>query len=154
MVMLMKILFLDIDGVLNSQNFTKNNISRTILPDDSNIDPQSCKLLEDLLVSCPDLYIVISSTWRRMFNLNQLQNILKQKGLLSCNKIIDYTPSLQNSIRGNEIQSWLDEHPEVSLFAILDDDNDMGNITDHLIQTDFNIGLTSQEITVLKRLFS
>lgn len=28
-------------------------------------------------------------------------------------------------VRGHEIQAWLDKHPEVEKYAILDDDSDM-----------------------------
>ena len=32
---------------------------------------------------------------------------------------------LSEGVRGHEIQEWLDKHPEVTRYAILDDDSDM-----------------------------
>jgi len=57
----------------------------------------------------------------------------------------DFRTMFDNSQRGDEIEAWLNEHPEVKKFVILDDDNDMRNLMDHLIQTDFyKKGLTSE----------
>jgi hypothetical protein len=39
--------------------------------------------------------------------------------------IIDKTPELRGRLRGEEIETWLAVHPEVKVYAILDDENDM-----------------------------
>ena len=40
-------------------------------------------------------------------------------------EIIDRTPDLPGRLRGEEIEAWLAAHPEVEVYAILDDDTDM-----------------------------
>jgi Swiss Army Knife RNA repair-like protein len=47
-----------------------------------------------------------------------------EKKIIRC---FDVTPILHDLglSRGHEIQAWLNEHPEVERYAILDDDNDM-----------------------------
>lgn len=46
--------------------------------------------------------------------------------------------------RGEQIAEWLAEHPEVTRFAIVDDDSDMGDLDSYLFKTDFNSGLTAE----------
>ena len=61
----MKIIFLDIDGVLNSDMYEAN---RTDWLDDNSIDPSRVKLLADL-VKASDAKIVLTSTWRVEWNM-------------------------------------------------------------------------------------
>jgi len=124
----MKVLFLDVDGVLN----TFNNISIYALsnPLVSNLD----KVVKE--TGCE---IVLSSTWRKfedhLFTLNRK---LGYYGIT----IFSHTNQLGGK-RGEEIQEWLDHHPEVMQYAIVDDDSDM---LDHQLpnffQTDPHYGLT------------
>ena len=60
----MKVLFLDIDGVLNSVEFSQKQVRRSLLADTSQIDPVACSKINNLVKTVPDLKIVISSTWR------------------------------------------------------------------------------------------
>lgn len=56
--------------------------------------------------------------------------------------IIDSTPVL-NGRRGHEIAHWLAAHPEVTTWAIVDDDSDMLPEQRHrFVQTDFSDGLS------------
>jgi hypothetical protein len=48
--------------------------------------------------------------------------------------------------RGEEIQAWLTENPDVTQFVILDDDSDMAHLIDHLVQTDHKVGLTAADV--------
>jgi hypothetical protein len=69
--------------------------------------------------------------------------------------ILDSTPNLGNAKRGVEIAEWLDDHPEVTHFVILDDDQDMEDLMDHLILIDPEVGLTDADADeVIKRLNS
>lgn len=43
--------------------------------------------------------------------------------------------------RGLEIQEWIREMDEVPSFVILDDDSDMGALSDRLVRTDSELGL-------------
>lgn len=58
-------------------------------------------------------------------------------------RLYDFTPVINNH-RGEEIQVWLDTHPDVKSFAILDDRDDMGPNMKRLVRTLFNYGLTEE----------
>jgi hypothetical protein len=89
-----------------------------------------------------DAKIVVSSTWRFQ-GLKTCQENLKNWGIAA--EVIDITPRLQNDngSRGDEIRQWLIENPGVSRFVILDDDTDMGDLREHLVKCDTNVGLTN-----------
>lgn len=128
----MKILFLDIDGVLNSRETLKcGTRSGSIM----GIDPYM-RILLDRIVQATDAKVVISSSWRLV--PKWLQEI-RDVGI----EFISRTPYLESKKRGEEIQQWLDEHPEVENYAILDDDSDMlpGQ---HFFKTSFEVGLTQE----------
>ena len=112
-----KVLFLDIDGVLNSKLFYKYIYK----PEngESRFDPY-CVILVKRLIEEFSLKIVISSTWRN----GPVNRLMKE---LNENNLIDYlhedwhTPIVRRLSRGNEIKLWLDSHPEVKDYLILDD---------------------------------
>lgn len=66
--------------------------------------------------------IVISSAWRRSKTLQQLQRLFSLHELETW--VIDLTPDLEGNgrTRADEIQAWLEIHPEVTNYVILDDD--------------------------------
>lgn len=121
----MKVIFLDIDGVLNHQKhyewlMTTNEptpMQRTYPYTEFN--PESCKLLKEVIDET-DAQIVVSSSWR-LDGLAKINKLLRFFGLPNA---IDITPCL-NTARGIEIDAWLAAHPEVDKYVILDDDEDM-----------------------------
>jgi hypothetical protein len=108
----MKILFLDIHGVVNSATSIRRN--RRL------IDPHLAFIVRRIAIAIPDLKVVLSSLWRCLGDGREIV----EKKIIRC---FDVTPILHDRdlSRGHEIQAWLDEHPEVERYAILDDDNDM-----------------------------
>ncbi len=114
----MNILFLDVDGVLNS---VRSAIAFDGYPNTHNtdkFDDISVNLIRTICYKY-DVKIVLSSTWRLFKGWEELRNQLQLP-------IIDKTPHLHLSRnRGGEIQRWLDSHPEVTKYAIIDDDTDM-----------------------------
>lgn len=131
----MKVLFLDVDGVLN--NYHMRNFGEAF-------SQPSCDALNTILERVPDLKIVISSAWR-IWGREYMQKILVKNGVsLSQGKVIDITGQEQG-IRGYQIQCWLDRNPGVTKFAILDDETDMGPLLDRLVKTNGYVGLTSAE---------
>lgn len=55
-------------------------------------------------------------------------------------------------MRGHEIQDWLDHHPEVTDYKIIDDDQDMlEHQMKKLIHTDGENGMTFENIRTLLR---
>lgn len=127
------ILFLDVDGVLNSNS--------------SGLEHDKCMLLKRI-VDESGCKVVISSTWRTFSSgRRKLIRLAEDIGM----EIISWTPDLRsrslmsNAVRGDEIQAWLNGHPEVERFVILDDDDDMAHLKDHLVQTWFENGLTEEK---------
>lgn len=115
----MKVLFLDVDGVLNSHRsaiaFGAMPWAHE-LPDVSKFDHIAVRLIRGIAETA-GAGIVLSSAWRQCDNWRDLGPAL---GL----NITDRTPSLLGP-RGKEIAAWLANHPEVERYAIVDDDGDM-----------------------------
>lgn len=140
----MKIIFLDVDGVLN-------NLKRWELPEmvmlgghaGALVDPLACELLVKL-VQETGAKIVISSTWRHYY-MQELELGLCLKFGLPRRTIIGKTPDFsgRNAPRGAEILAWLRTagNHEATGFVILDDDANMDQVSDHLVLTTFADGL-------------
>ena len=110
----MKVLFLDVDGVLNSLSwFAKSPPSST-----TEVDAKAVARVQNVLRRT-GAQLVLSSSWRHCPDLIEK---LKAQGL----PIIDRTPSINECRRGVEIRAWLVGHPEVTTYAIIDDDADAG----------------------------
>lgn len=107
----MKVLFLDIDGVVNSRATT--SFKNKLYP----VDPHMAFMVGKIQLDT-DCQVVLSSSWRH--HPDGVAAVEK-----SIVKIYDKTPMLNAGVRGHEIQAWLDKHPEVERYAILDDDSDM-----------------------------
>lgn len=141
----MKLIFLDIDGVLNYQLMWE--------------EKRQCKRHEELLKGAPDgahdicekkvellnelikkteAKVVITSTWRLSRSVEELQWVLDYKGFEG--EIIDKTPYLTFSNkdydysvpRGCEIKAWLETNKGILgnkitkvKYVIFDDDSDM-----------------------------
>ena len=132
----MKIIFLDIDGVLNCKDTVQR---QTRYPSIIGIDPYKAILL-DRIVLATGAKIVISSSWRHWPD-----SMTEIRRAVDPEHIIDVTPSLQSTrVRGFEIKKWLTEH-SVTKYAILDDDSDMlAEQWSHFFKTTWERGLTEE----------
>lgn len=136
----MKVIFLDIDGVLNSgrsflalshrmQDYPRSEDPYYAKITKSTIDEVSVELLNRVLREF-GAHLVLSSTHRMHFEdgpdkLAQIQTYLSFLGV-DGSRCVGYTPRL-NSIRGEEIAQWLDGSGValgVTDFIILDDSSD------------------------------
>lgn len=104
----MKVLFLDIDGVVNHAGSSNAGL----FP----IDPVAAARVARI-IAYTDCEIVLSSTWRK---LKEGREIVSQKVA----PIHDVTPDTDSYYRGDDIQAWLNKHPKVTRYAVLDDDAD------------------------------
>lgn len=148
----MKVIFLDFDGVLNSSaSFimeSRKTAAERGMPVNKTLDRTCCSNFQYILDKTPGLKIVISSTWRELFELDWLKEHLKSYGIDS-SLVIDKTPSLMGrgwdrADRGEEINAWLKEHPEVTKFVVLDD-NYIGDGLEEagkVVATSWTVGLT------------
>ncbi len=122
-----KIVFLDIDGVLNRRDtFAYSGTSFCL-------ERECVKRMKNILEKT-GAQVVLSSVWRKYE---------EGKALVRWHiEFIDQTKEL-DAIRGEEIKEWLDRHPDVEKYAILDDDTDMlpGQ---PLFQTSIQKGLTNK----------
>ena len=129
----MKVIFLDVDGVLNSMQDRFSQSLKTV---------DHLLLLQEL-VDKTGAKIVLSSSWR---GIPSLRKVVETKLKEINAEIIGVTKSLPES-RGSEIKDWLDSSPEpIEAFVILDDDQDMDDLFDHLVQTSTERGLTRVEM--------
>lgn len=140
----MKILFLGVDGVLNS------NETKELIPDTNftGIDNKYVKRLKKI-VDATDAQIVLCSTWRLEkshgwdHDLTGSRKYL-QKKLDKCGlRYVSQTPDLSKNgiMRGHEIQKWLDNNNDITIdsWIVLDDecfsDYEECKIMEHLIRT-------------------
>lgn len=145
----MRILFLDFDGVLNSERWVKRNQDKFKSLEwrmTTAIDPEAVAHLNKI-VAATACKVVISSTWRIMHELPKLRAILKQHGFQYSSDVIDRTPSgLSSSRRGHEIAHWLNEHGPIDGIVIIDDDSDMEHLRHKLVQTSWVNGLMDDHV--------
>jgi hypothetical protein len=129
----MKIIFLDIDGVLNT-NQTLADQGRQ-----DAICPIKMALFANVIKKT-GANIVISSTWRKhQFAMNTIQMNFVGHGII--NNYLGKTKCLNRS-RYHEIQDYLDTHPKVHNFAVLDDNLTAWYENNHFFRTSGFIGLT------------
>ena len=147
----MKVIFLDIDGVLNSDEYYRS-VDRTI-KEWSRFDPRVAKMITNLVEEF-SAKIVITSTWR--FGAVKLLNKeLKRSGLRKYLHNDWKSPQVHPSHRGTEIKMWVDKHPEVVNYLILDDDTNMleEQVT-HFVRTDLRIGMLDEHIRKANEILS
>ena len=162
----MKIVFLDIDGVLVSthrKKYTEGSQQRDqygLLFDGFAVDN-----LEHLARES-DAKVVISSTWR----LDRMPDWTPEKGhrqmvrlfrdrcvdvdivgvTTDVAKLIDSGPLAgllwEAAERGHEVQEYLNSHPEITHYVILDDHSDMlATQQPHFVQTKASEGFTWED---------
>ena len=168
----MKVIFLDVDGVLNCQS-TKEVIWR----DNGKLgfhgaESEKTKLLARIIKETGAV-IVLSSTWR----LNKVKSIFDNYLFLDDLEDGEYDESSEKSAyrylemrlaeydlsiyddtpdsggaysRGEEIYSWLEDHPEVTDYVVLDDeefrDFETYGLIAHVVYTSYAKGLTEKQV--------
>lgn len=151
----MKVVFLDIDGVINTVGAELGfNLCYGIEPNGENIplrkrlselfDP-ACLYYLRQIVEDTGCKIVVSSTWRHGETTESMKEWFTCPVIREA--IIDKTPSFGSLSypelkdrrgrvqRGEEIKWWVDQHPEVTRYAVLDDDSDMDAVYNNFFKT-------------------
>lgn len=144
----MKVIFLDIDGVLNSREYDRKRDKSKL----TNVDETRLPLVKQI-VDETGAKIVLSSTWRQHWEKNPadceedgvyLNEIFARAGL----EIYDKTPFLGICAnRRDEVKSWLDTAREnIERFVIIDDYAfGWGDLWDYYVKTNPNFGLGLEE---------
>lgn len=144
--MKLKIIFLDIDGVLNPSRFmnifykVRKELGDGVKTRDEfghYFAPYTVDALEKI-INQTAAKIVVSSVWRRS-GLEVMREMWKRRRLPG--EIYDVTPVL-NVERGYEIAEWLREN-DVDSYVIIDDNDDMLP-EQNFIQCNNKLGLTDE----------
>jgi hypothetical protein len=156
----MKIIFLDFDGVINSDEYMESDSFKEETKDypesqvwliemHFHLDPKAIALINQL-IKRTGAKVVASTTWRLHYSLEEMNKFLARRGAQF--SIIDVTPRLDAGLsipiyRGDEINAFLYHTPlSVDRFVILDDRDDMTDIKDRLVRVNPRIGLTQEDV--------
>lgn len=134
------IIFLDVDGVLNSFNFAdwrkteegkarrkylESNYDGITLNELILLDIKAMRLLADIIFKT-NAKVVISSTWRERSSPVHFTELFRINGIeLPKNTIIGLTPvmdQIEEHKRGVEIETWMNTHVFKGSYLALDDD--------------------------------
>lgn len=110
----MKVIFLDIDGVLNSDEYI-DSIKGKEMTAENEIDMEKVRLLEQA-INQTGARVVLTASGRYAQVGRYLRKVLSQMAIFT-----DATPYM-NNIRGLEIKEWLRQNNDVEDFVILDDE--------------------------------
>jgi len=175
----MRVIFLDIDGVLNSEAFLRKlDAQHRALEHkttcecyrlENQIDGEAIARLNRLVAETGSK-IVISSSWRKLLDPPELHRVLAGHGLVA--EIVGETPDGWDDairfdmkmeygldgdrlFRGHEIDFWLRyTGKDVDRFVILDDGSDMAMHKNRLVQTDCEEGLLDEHVELAIRVMS
>jgi hypothetical protein len=146
----MKVIFLDFDGVITTYNSKWK------------IDMNNIKIINDICDKT-NAKIVVTSSWRighrgdvLAFNGYLTQYIIEHNYLDNVqdtfDKFIGNIVGMTESIggwRGDEIKLYMNEHPDVENYVILDDDSDMCDYQlFNFVQTDACEGITERDAKI------
>lgn len=143
------VLFLDIDGVLNDHNWVGDAESCDI--------KRKCILQFNRIIRETGAVVVLSSAWRYMIHgeamtLSGFAYMMRTHGMTGAAELIGLTCRDEEiEHRGDQIAAWLKEHPEVTRYVVLDDDDgdSVSRCQDRhkhpFVRTDGRIGMTAED---------
>lgn len=161
----MRVVFLDIDGVLNTERYqTRLREEGKSRWDDFGqlFDPEAVENLKMVLDTFPEALLVINSSWK-LEGLDTMKALWKARllpGIIhSCTP--GYVPDLMDinlenyeniamlAGKGNEVKQWLEENAaEGCKYVIFDDMPDfLPEQEEHLVCTDPREGITVEDAT-------
>ena len=122
----MKVIFLDIDGVLNGIEFQKSFDKEPPI-----IDETRLTILKEI-IDRSGANVVLSSSWKKFWEPNCTFDIVFKKSGID---IYDITPALGR--KRDEISAWLSAHPNTESYVILVDAQvGWGDLLPFLVITD------------------
>lgn len=149
----MKVIFVDIDGVLNYSG------GKSVTPERMHFVEDEKLILLKQIVDATGAYLVLSSSWRygwREVDFGRTTSVFAHNYFRLRDKFHEFgmaffskTPILAGFTREMEIRYWLSnyEDEQMDAYVILDDDEfEFQNLKDHLIQTQSNEGLLESHV--------
>ena len=137
-----KAIFVDCDGVLLSDEFAKHCLETEGYDpfDRDDLDPRALRNLK-YIVDKTGAEIILSSSWRWDENaLNAVKRQFKEHNLVLADTTIMNIMSTLS--RTDEIQLYLREHPSVTKYVILDNDEIRVPLKKNWVRCLFKNGLT------------
>ena len=141
-----KIIFLDFDGVLNTEHY-QGLLQYQGKPWQDEygafFDPKAVKQLKRI-IDATDADIVVESSWKYL-GLDAMKELWKVRNLPGT--IIDITPSLLGKNKGVEIASWLSKYAKQDIrYVIIDDEYViLDSQVPHFILTNPYEGITEEQ---------
>lgn len=175
-----KIIFLDIDGVLNSDQYNRWKYKHHMRNQGfGSIDPRECYRMARFCEE-HNVKLVISSSWRNGNSWKQTYDEFMNEGFedlpyrhhgmkVLAPYIVGVTPYCESRHRGTEIQCFFDitngKYPTykkvmkedfvISNYCIVDDDDDMlKSQMNNFVQTDPLIGITRKDYRKIKQILN
>lgn len=174
----MKVVFLDMDGVLNSDAYFKAHGARpdedvppsrdewraTVGTDEwwiSMVDPEAVRRL-NRVVHGSGAKVVVSSSWRYHCDPETMQRVLDARGFEG--EVVGRTPltpempeGMRDLGRGPEIEVWLakNKHLDIEAFVILDDiaPRAFAHMAPYVVHTSWTRGMLDEHVEeALRRL--
>ncbi len=156
----MKYIFLDFDGVLNSDVYMKSKAYQDEVGeyDDweviqkahhTHLDPLALELI-DKIVYATGAVVIASTTWRLRYSIAEMNLMLENRGAKF--RISGVTPAIRmfGSDRGGEIKRYMEDSlDEVENFVIIDDIDFFIHYMDlypHFVHTDSKYGIRNSDV--------
>ena len=147
-----RVVFLDYDGVVNTPMWNDSGTKCTYnFPSDNKVN--NFQAVQWLSEACQKFHydIVVTSTWRWDRNYKEC---LINGGLREGIEILGRTTELRDQPRGAEIKKYIEDHPEIKYYVIIDDDADMlPEQIGHFINTDTVVGFTLNDFNRFEEIF-
>lgn len=151
----MKVVFLDIDGVLNMYGASYRTFMK---PYGQHIEPHLVNRLNYILEKVEDLKIVISSSWRN--DMKDLENQMKKQGFKFWDRVIGKTIHDKTGFRGFEILEWFIKNT-AEKYLVIDDEitdicGDYCNVIPgkNVLKIDGNEGLLNKDAIFIVDFFN
>lgn len=161
-----KILFLDFDGVLNTDSYQIHlRVQGEPGWDDHGelFDPEAVGNLGRILDAVPETRIVVESSWK-LQGFDELRLMWKERNLpgqlyditpdIFCEELLFIDLSNPDNVRkvegigkGREISAWIREHGDMDCrYVILDDVAEFpGELASHHFRVSSNVGITTED---------
>lgn len=161
--MKLKIIFLDFDGVMNTEAWQRHCMTNGLPTDDGFgpvFDPEAVTNLARIIAAVPDIGIVITSSWKwegeeKMKRLWQKRNLPGKLLGVAPNYIPNFDDSSFDEIlqgrlpigRGADIKAWQEQNNALECpYVIFDDIPDFyPEQCPHYIETDPRVGITEED---------